>query len=126
MSKVLTPSSAIGMRHSIHVKGNTKPVNTESIEAMTPEKDRSVTGTFVNIECPGQPQKVCGIYYKGMKYFEKVFEDNQIYSIPLSVARWINERIYHEQHNYLVDEKGNPIKGGRKQARCKFIVESMA
>ncbi len=113
-------------RHSIHARSNKTVVNPDSIEAMTPEKDKTVHGTFVNIEYPGQSAKVCGLYYKGMKYFEKVFEDNQKYSIPLSVARWINERIYFEQHTHLLDETGSPVKGGKKLSRYKFIVESMA
>ena len=62
-----------------------------------------------------------------MQYFEKVMEDNQKYSIPLSVARWINERIVYELHTHLLDENGAPLKGAKKQARYKFlIVESMA
>ena|ERR1700733_8311088 len=112
--------------HSIHAVQNKKAVNLDSVEAMTPEKDKMVYGTFLNIEYPGQTAKVCGKYYKGMQYFEKVMEDNQKYSIPWSVARWINERIYFEQHTHLLDENGQAMKGGKKQARYKFIIESMA
>lgn len=119
--QVITPRNI----YSIHAKQNTKAVNIDSIEAMTPEKDRPVVGTFLNVEYPGQPGKVCGKYYKGMQYFEKTMEDNQKYSIPLSVARWINERLYFEQHTHLLDENGQPMKGGKKLPRYKFIIESM-
>lgn len=110
----------------IHSKINKTPVNTESIEAMTRDTDKTVSGTFVNIECPGQPGTVCGLYYKGMQYFKKVFEDGENCKIPLSVARWINEKSAYEQHSYLQDEKGNPLKTGKKQPRYKFMIEHMA
>ncbi len=123
--KMMKPLETVN-RHTIHARQNSKPVHVDSIEAMTPDKDKTVSGTFVNIEYPGQPAKVCGLYYKGMQYFEKVMEDNQKYSIPWSVARWINERINVEQHTNLLDSDGHPIKGSKKLARYKFIIESMA
>lgn len=105
---------------------NMTPVNKESIEAMTPQTDKKVTGTFVNIECQGQPAKISGLYYKGMPYFSQVFEDGKKYTIPLSVARFINERISYEQHSYLQDAEGNPLKTGKHVSRYKFMVESYA
>ena len=105
------------------VQGKT-PVNNDSIEAMTPETDRMVTGTFVNIECPGQPAKVCGKYYRGMQYFSKTFTDGERATIPLSVARWINERIYYEQHSHILDEAGNHIKNPQPKYRYKFNSET--
>ena len=99
-------------------------VNHDSIECMTPETDKMVRGTFVNIECPGQTAKVCGHYYKHMQYFEKVFEDNEVCTIPLSVARFINERCKAIKHKYLVDQNGQPLKGDEYQARYKFLIES--
>jgi hypothetical protein len=108
------------------VKKNRQPVNVNSIEAMTRETDRMVTGTFVNIECPGQPQYIGGQYYKGMPFFGKVFKDNERCSIPLSVARWINERFAYDKHKHILDPEGNPIKEQYATARGKFIIEHMA
>lgn len=110
----------------IHKRSNRTPVNTDSIEAMTRETDKKVTGSFVNIECSGQPAKVCGLYYRGMEYFSKVFEDGERCTIPLSVARWINERIKYEVHSHIVNDKGEPIKNPKPQFRYKFIIESIA
>jgi|SRR6185503_1229248 len=109
----------------IHKAINRQAVNTDSIEAMTPETDKKVIGQFVNIECPGQPAKICGKYYRGMEYFSEVMEDGKSYTIPWSVARFINERCVFEEHTSLLDEKGNPIKGNKKRPRYKFIIESM-
>lgn len=111
-------------RTSIHRTINRKPVNTESIEAMTPETDKMVRGTFLNVEYPGQPARVCGKFYRGQQYFSETFEDGQQYTIPLSIARFINERIGYEQHSYIMDEDGNPIKNNKKIPRYKFTAES--
>lgn len=108
---------------SIAAPINRSPVNNESIEAMTPETDRKVRGEFVNIEAPGQTAKVCGKYYKNMTYFEKLFKDGEKCVIPLSVARWINERCFYNKHSYLVDAEGNPIKEDKATPRYKFIIE---
>jgi len=100
------------------------PVNTDSIEAMTRETDKPVMGIFVNIECPGQPAKVCGRYYKHMEYFDKTFHDGEKCTIPLSVARFINERCQYEKHSHLTDDRGNPLKSEIKLPRYKFMIEA--
>ncbi len=110
----------------IHKKINRNVVNGDSIEALTRETDKKVIGTFVNIETPGQPAKICAKLYKGMEYFNQVLVDSEKYTIPLSVARFINERCSYEQHSYIQDEKGNPIKTGKKIPRYKFMVEMVA
>jgi len=107
----------------IHARRSNKVINKDSIEALTPETDRKVTGTFVNIECPGQPAKICGKYYRGMEYFSKTFEDNERCTIPLSVARWINERTHYDQHSYILDEKGHSVKNPAPKPRYKFMAE---
>jgi hypothetical protein len=107
----------------IHARISHTPINKESIEALTPETDRKVTGVFVNVEYPGQTAKVCARLYKGMQYFCRVFEDNERVTIPLSVARMINERIGYEVHSHILDDKGNPIKGVKLKCRYKFMAE---
>lgn len=108
---------------SIHPKINMNAVNIDSIEALNKQTDKMVKGTFVNIECPGQTAKVCGKFYKEMPYFSKVFQDNEKATIPLSVARFINERCYHETHGYILDTNGEHIKNPKPQFRYKFIIE---
>jgi len=107
----------------VHRKINRTAVNTDSIEAMTPETDRKVKGTFVNIECQGQPAKICCKLYRGMQYFAETMIDGESYVIPLSVARFINERCKAHKHSYLQDEKGNPVKEDKAIPRYKFMIE---
>lgn len=98
------------------------PVNTDSIEAMTAEKDHMVSGIFKNLECPGQPGYVCCRIYKGQPIFQKWFDDGEETVIPLSVARHINQNTQYPIHSYLLDEKGNYIKGtGVMKQRFQFV-----
>lgn len=106
----------------IHPPISRSRVNINSIEAMTKETDKMVSGTFMNVECPGQPATISCRYYKGQPFFSKTMEDGEMYEIPLSVARHINERIYHEPHSYIQDERGKYIKSPKKIFRHKFIV----
>lgn len=107
----------------IHSRINKSAVNIDSIEALTKETDRMVKGTFVNIECPGQPAKISCKFYKGMEYFAQTLQDGESYTIPMSVARFINERCKYEVHSHLTDEKGNPLKTGKFTPRYKFTAE---
>lgn len=108
---------------SIHKPINRKPVNVDSIEGMTRDKDNKVVGQFVNIECPGQPAKISCRLYKGMEYFNELMKDGETYTIPLSVARFINEMIKSSTHVHLLDEKGEQVKGTKSISRYKFIIE---
>lgn len=107
----------------IHARISKTAINTDSIEAITPDTDKKVTGVFVNVEYPGQTAKVCARLYKGMQYFCKVFEDGERATIPLSVARFINERIAYEEHTHILDADGKPAKGAKHKARYKFMAE---
>jgi hypothetical protein len=109
----------------IHKRINKTPMNRESIEGMTRDNDKMVTGTFVNIESPGQTAKISGKYYKGMEYFTRVFHDDERATIPLSVARFINERCKYFKHSHILDDKGQPIKEDKPYPRYKFMIESM-
>ena len=98
-----------------------KPVNKDSIEAMTKEKDRMVKGIFKNLECPNQPAFVGCRMYKDQPIFQKWFNDGEQTEIPLSVARHINENTTYSVHGYLLDCNGDYIKGaGRQVQRYAF------
>ncbi len=117
--EIIVPKSIM----SIHKPINRTPKNVDSLEAMDRSTDKMVFGQFINIECPGQPAKISGKYYKGMEYFTRVFTDNERCAIPLSVARFINERCFHDSHGYILDENGQQIKNPQPKFRYKFMVE---
>ena len=126
MTKLATASETTATMPLIHGMIKKTPVNVDSIEGMTRETDKMVTGTFVNVECPGQPAKICNKFYKKMEYFHKVMEDGERYTIPLSVARFINERCCRDVHGFILDANGNPLKSLKAIARYKFMVEHIA
>lgn len=96
-------------------------VNHDSLEAMTAESDRTVSGVFKNLESPGQPGYVACRLYKG-QLFSKNFFDGEIASIPLSVARYINQRISWPRHSHELDEKGKSSKRiGQMVQRYQFV-----
>jgi hypothetical protein len=125
-------NTAVAAKRKVFVPGgllhnpiNKSPVNIDSIEGMTPEKDKKVTGTFLNVECPGQPATVCcKALYRGFGYWSKTFLDGEKAEIPLSVARFINERCSWERHEHTLDEKGNQVKTPKKIYRYKFNIEA--
>lgn len=99
-----------------------KPVNKDSIEAMKKEDDKMVSGTFKNLENPGQDGYVACKIYKGQPLFSKWFQDGEEATIPLSVARHINQNAQYAVHGFLLDDKGNQIKGtGRMVQRYQFV-----
>lgn len=87
-----------------------KAVNKDSIEAMTDKDDRMVTGMFKNLENRGDVGFIACRYRKGQPIFVKKFFDGEIATIPLSVARHINQRCKYEKHGYELDDKGNHKK----------------
>lgn len=102
-------------------KRSTKPVNKDSIEAMKGEEDKMVSGVFKNLENPGQDAYIACRLYKGQPLFSKWFQDGEEALIPLSVARHINQNTQYPVHSYLLDEKGNHIKGtGKMVQRYQF------
>lgn len=122
-TKLIVPDK---IRAGVHVAQNRTPVNVDSIEAMTPEKDHLVTGTFVNIECPGQPAKICCKLYPHMQYFERTFDDGEKATIPLSVARHIKERIFTTTHKHLLDDEGKPVKSDQIRHRYNFVSDNFS
>lgn len=105
---------------NLNKKINRTPVNLDSIEALTPETDKMVTGTFINVECSGQPAKISCRFHRWQEYFSQTLEDGKKYTIPLSVARHINENCKKEEHTNLTDEKGMPLKGNKFTSRYRF------
>jgi isocitrate dehydrogenase len=119
--KMIKPQES---RASVHKAINRSVVNKESIEAITKETDKKVEGTFINIEYPGQPAKITAKLYKGQELFKEVMEDGMKYTIPLSVARHINERCVAQEHAYVLDASGAPIKNPKPKPRYKFTIEN--
>jgi hypothetical protein len=62
----------------------------EKLQPFIDEETKMVKGRFRNYESPGQSHPVQILKYPGVPEFSKIMMDNEVYTIPLYVARFIN------------------------------------
>lgn len=121
-SAILTPTSECSTsNYLIPPTMSKKAVNTTSIESITKETDKMVTGTFVHVQYPGQSKYIYCRYYEGQIPFGNNMMDGEVYTVPLSVARHINERVFEVEHSNLLDAQGNPVKTEKKKHHTRFL-----
>lgn len=86
------------------------------------DKDREpVRGKFIFHEVPGGVMSFVYRAYKEDPVERYDLVDNEIYTIPLGVARHLNKNCWYPVHAYQVDDTGKPImKIGQKVRRCSF------
>lgn len=84
ISKSVTPSE------SSEVLGKPRGGMSSELEKMMNEESKIVRGKFKNYETPGGTLPFCGGKYPGQPIFKMTFADNEVYDVPLWVARWLN------------------------------------
>ncbi len=86
------------------------------------ERDRQpVRGKFIFHELPGGNMKFAYKAYKGDDVEVYDLLDGEVYSIPLGVARHLNNNCWYPIHSHTVDENGRPAQRiGQKVRRCSF------
>lgn len=86
------------------------------------EQDRQmVRGLFKYYEVPGGFTEFVYKKYKWDKLERYKFYDNQIYTIPLGVAKHLNTNPKYPVHEHSVDENGKPnFSINKKVARMAF------
>lgn len=86
------------------------------------EDSKMVTGIFKNDEVKGGDLTFTVRFYKEDPYKTYYFEDGKTYTIPLGVAKHINNMTRQKEHAYLVDAEGKKIKGiGSHRQRYTFL-----
>lgn len=86
------------------------------------EDSKMVTGIFKNIEVPNGDLEFSYRAYKEDPYRTYYFKDGGKYTIPLGVAKHINNMTIVKQHEYLVDKDGKKIAGlGKGRQRYQFL-----
>jgi hypothetical protein len=91
-------------------------------QKMREEDGKMVTGVFKNIEVPGGDLQFTFRIYKEDPYKSFHFEDGKEYTIPLGVAKHINNMTKVKQHAYLVNKEGKKIPGiGSHRQRYQFL-----
>lgn len=86
------------------------------------DKDREIVkGVFKYYEVPGGVMEFCFKKYKEDPIEKFTLYDNQVYSIPLGVARHINNNTWYPVHEYGRNEDGSPMQRiGQKIRRMAF------
>jgi len=86
------------------------------------EDAKLVKGVFKNLEAPGCDLEFPYLKYKGEPIRVYTFEDGKEYTIPLGVAKHINQQCKYKRHKWLVDAEGKPMLGADKPTeRYQFV-----
>ena len=86
------------------------------------EKDhKMVEGIFRSYEPRGGSVTFSFKKYKGDEVLKYTLTDGEIYTIPLMVAKHLNQDCYYPVHSHVLDANGNPsVEVGKKVQRCSF------
>jgi len=86
------------------------------------DKDREkVRGIFRFHEVPGGSMSFMFKAYKEDQLERYDMLDGEVYTIPLGVAKHLNNDCWYPVHAYTTDENGRPsMKIGQKVKRCSF------
>jgi len=94
---------------------------TELLEKARAEDSKMVTGVFINKEVEGGDLSFTYKKYKEDPHRTYHFEDGKTYTVPLGVAKHINNQTKVKRHSYLVDKNGKKILGtGNPRQRYQF------
>lgn len=86
-----------------------KRLSAADINKMIEHNNQMVRGRFNYKENPGGRFKIANKMGKGTKLFRETFIDGHEYTIPLFVAKYINEKCNYPRLTAAVDEKGREI-----------------
>ena len=86
------------------------------------KKDREqVRGIFRFHEVPGGVMEFCFKKYKGDPLETFKFNDGEVYTIPLGVAKHLNSNCWYPSYTFKNDEAGRPsVSVSEKIRRCSF------
>lgn len=102
-------------------QGNLKKDEKPSLKYQR-EKDREkVKGIFRFYEVPGGSMSFVFRKYKGDPIERFNLNDGAVYTIPLGVAKHLNNNGWYPIHKYALDDEGKPsMRVGQKKRRFGF------
>ena len=86
------------------------------------EESKMVKGIFRCRQPQGGSVKFCFKKYKGDPIKWYTMFDGEVYTVPLAVARHLNENCGWYVHSHIVDKSGAPLvdQRGKKESRMSF------
>ena len=99
----------------------TVEVDKKSLAYQSGKDKEMVKGMFKFYEVPGGSMAFMYRKYKGEKPERYSMVDEDTYTIPLGVAKHLNNDCWYPVHTYATDENGKPSqKVSQKVKRCGF------
>ena len=100
---------------------NKRKLSEQEIRAQREKDHQIVKGIFRCYEPKGGSMSFSFRKYKGDEVLQYTLVDGEIYSLPLMVAKHLNQNCWWPQHTHVLDANGNPsIEVGKKVERCSF------
>lgn len=99
----------------------TKQADSKNLNYLREKDSRLVRGIFKNFETPGGEVRFVYRKYKGEEIKKYVLRDGETYSIPLGVAKHLNNNCNYPVHAYTTNEEGIPtMRVGKRVNRFGF------
>ncbi len=106
---------------STRTRRNPRKITDEEMKKMREKDHKVVKGIFRTYEPRGGSMTFSFKKYKGDDVLKYTLVDGEIYSIPLMVAKHLNQNCSYPKHSYVLDADGKPsVEVGKKVPRCSF------
>lgn len=110
----------VGIKSSLSPEAKKKA--SEAVETARKIDSKLVKGIFKNLESPGGDLQFAYHKYKGEPTRVYNFIDGESYTIPLGVAKHINNQCKYKKCKHLVDQNGKPVIAADKPIeRYQFV-----
>lgn len=102
-------------------KTETQKISKKELEYKRDKYREKVRGIFRFHEVPGGSMAFVYREFPGDPVEKYEMIDGEVYTVPLGVAKHLNNNCWYPIHAYSQDEEGKPsVKIGQKVKRCSF------
>jgi hypothetical protein len=100
---------------------NLRKISPEEMKKMREKDHKMVKGIFRCYEPQGGSFTFNFLKYKGDEVLKYTMSDGEIYTVPLMIAKHLNQNCWWPRHSHVLDSNGNPsVEVGKKIKRCSF------
>ena len=99
----------------------TRKITKNEINSMKEKDHQPVKGIFRSFEPRGGSMTFAFKKYAGDDVLHYTMTDGDTYTIPLMVAKHLNQNCWYPKHTHVLDSNGKPsVEVGQKVQRCSF------